>query len=268
MSAFCSDPVTATAAAPLPVMIVGAGPGAPDLMTVRAARALESAEVLVWTDSLINPAIAALAPRDCERIRTSSLTLEQLLEVVIDRARAGRRVVRLHDGDPCLYGALQEQICRLADAGLSVQVVPGVSAYQATAASLGQELTIPGLVQTIVLSRAGGRTGVPDRESLARLAALQASLCLYLSARHVEEVQQELLRHYPAETPVAIGYRVSWPDQWLTVVPLAEIAAVSRERQLIRTTLYVISPALAASGESRSRLYSAQHQHLFRAGSA
>jgi precorrin-4/cobalt-precorrin-4 C11-methyltransferase len=249
-------------------MIVGAGPGAPDLMTVRAARALESAEVLVWTDSLINPAIAALAPQGCERIRTSSLTLEQLLEVVIDRARSGRRVVRLHDGDPCLYGALQEQICRLADAGLSVEVVPGVSAYQATAASLGRELTIPGLVQTIVLSRAGGRTGVPDKESLARLAALQASLCLYLSARHVEEVQQELLRHYPAETPVAIGYRVSWPDQWLTVVPLTEIASVSRERQLIRTTLYVVSPALAACGESRSRLYSAQHQHLFRAGSA
>ena len=255
-------------APPGPVWIVGAGPGAPDLMTLRAARAVEQAEVLVWTDSLINPAIAALAPAHCERIRTSSLTLEQLLEVVIDRALAGRRVVRLHDGDPCLYGALQEQICRLADAGLAVEVVPGVSAYQATAASLGQELTIPGLVQTIVLSRAGGRTGVPERESLARLAALQASLCLYLSARHVEEVQAELLQHYPADTPVAIGYRVSWPDQWLTVVPLDQIAAVSQERQLIRTTLYVVSPALAAGGDARSRLYSAQHHHLFRGGAA
>jgi len=245
---------------------VGAGPGAPDLLTLRAARLLEQAEVLVWTDSLINPQIAALAPAGCERIRTSSLTLEEVLAVVQERALAGKRVVRLHDGDPCLYGALAEQICRLADAGLEVEVVPGLSAYQATAAALNQELTIPGLVQTIVLSRAGGRTGVPERESLERLAALRASLCLYLSARHVEEVQEELLRHYPADTPVAIGYRVSWPDQWLTVVPLEQMAAVSRERQLIRTTLYVVSPALAASADARSRLYSASHQHLFRGG--
>jgi len=248
------------------VQIVGAGPGAPDLLTLRAARAIEAAEVLVWTDSLINPQIAALAPDGCERIRTSTLTLEEVLAVVVERAHAGRRVVRLHDGDPCLYGALAEQICRLADADIAVEVVPGLSAYQATASALGQELTIPGLVQPIVLSRAGGRTGVPERESLEHLAALGASLCLYLSARHVEEVQQELLRHYPPETPVAIGYRVSWPDQWLTVVPLEAMAATSRERELIRTTLYIVSPALAAAGETRSLLYSASHNHLFRGG--
>ncbi|MCP9801488.1 precorrin-4 C(11)-methyltransferase [Synechococcus sp. RedBA-s] len=246
------------------MLIVGAGPGAVDLMTVRATRAVESADVLVWTDSLVSPQIAALASQHCERIRTSTLTLEEVMELVVARARAGLRVVRLHDGDPCLYGALAEQICRLADAGLGVEVVPGLSAYQATAAALKAELTIPGLVQTIVLSRAGGRTGVPERESLARLASLQASLCLYLSARHVESVQQELLEHYPADTPVAIGYRVSWPDQWLQVVPLERMAEVSRERQLIRTTLYVVSPALAAPGLARSKLYSASHDHLFR----
>ncbi len=248
------------------VQIVGAGPGAPDLLTLRAARAIESAQVLVWTDSLVNPQIAALAPPDCESVRTSTLTLEEVMAVVVERARAGQRVVRLHDGDPCLYGALQEQICRLADAGLAVEVVPGLSAYQATAAALGAELTIPGRVQTIVLSRAGGRTGTPERESLARLAALQASLCLYLSARHVEEVQEELLQHYPADTPVAIGYRVSWPDQWLTVVPLEAMALVSRERNLIRTTLYVVSPALRDADGARSLLYSASHNHLFRGG--
>ncbi|MFO8238856.1 MAG: precorrin-4 C(11)-methyltransferase [Prochlorococcaceae cyanobacterium] len=250
----------------IPLAIVGAGPGAPDLLTLRAARLIEQAEVLVYTDSLVNPQIAALAPSKCERVRTSTLTLEQVLELLVQRAGAGKRVVRLHDGDPCLYGALAEQICRLADAGIAVEVVPGISAYQATAAALGAELTIPGLVQTIVLSRSGGRTGVPERESLARLAALQASLCLYLSARHVEEVQAELLRHYPPDTPVAIGYRVSWPDQWLTVVPLAAMAHESRERGLIRTTLYVVSPALAPPDQARSRLYSASHRHLFRGG--
>ncbi len=258
------EPSTPAPGAASQVLIVGAGPGAVDLMTVRATRAVEAADVLVWTDSLVSPQIAALAPAHCERIRTSTLTLEEVIDLVVERARAGLRVVRLHDGDPCLYGALAEQICRLADAGLEVEVVPGLSAYQATAAALKAELTIPGLVQTIVLSRAGGRTGVPERESLAHLASLRASLCLYLSARHVESVQQELLQHYPADTPVAIGYRVSWPDQWLQVVPLEQMAAVSRERQLIRTTLYVVSPALAAPEQARSRLYSANHDHLFR----
>ena len=248
------------------VWIVGAGPGAPDLLTLRAARVIEQAEVLIWTDSLVNPQLAAMAPATCERIRTSTLTLEEVMAVMLDRAAAGQRVVRLHDGDTCLYSALHEQLCRLLDADVNVEVVPGLSAYQATAAALQAELTIPGLVQTLILSRAGGRTGVPEREELQHLASLQASLCLYLSARHVEEVQAELLRHYPAETPVAIGYRVSWPDQWIQVVPLSEMARVSQERDLIRTTLYVVSPALAAPGAARSRLYSASHHHLFRGG--
>ena len=248
------------------VWIVGAGPGAIDLLTLRAARLIEAAEVLIWADSLVNPAVAALAPESCERLRTSNLTLEEVMAVLIDRARAGKRVVRLHDGDPCLYGALQEQVHAIRAAGLSVEVVPGLSAYQGTAAALTSELTIPGLVQTIVLSRAGGRTGVPERESLERLAALQASLCLYLSARHVEEVQAELLRHYPADTPVAIAYRVSWPDEWIRVVPLSDMAAASRERGLIRTTLYLVSPALRAPDQARSLLYSASHAHLFRGG--
>ena len=248
------------------VWIVGAGPGAPDLLTLRAARAIEQAEVLIWTDSLVNPQLAAMAAEGCERVRTSTLTLEEVMAVMLERTAAGKRVVRLHDGDTCLYSALHEQLCRLLDADVEVEVVPGLSAYQATAAALQAELTIPGLVQTIVLSRAGGRTGVPEREQLQQLAALQASLCLYLSARHVEEVQAELLLHYPADTPVAIGYRVSWPDQWLQVVPLAEMARASQERELIRTTLYVVSPALAAPGAARSRLYSASHHHLFRGG--
>jgi len=245
------------------ISIVGAGPGATDLLTLRAAEHLKQAEVLVWTDSLVSPDIAALAPESCERIRTSSMTLEEVLPLLVNRAQAGKRVVRLHDGDPCLYGALSEQICGLADAGIELEVVPGLSAYQATAAALKAELTIPGLVQTIVLSRAGGRTGVPERENLQHLASLGASLCLYLSARHVEEVQATLLQHYSAETPVAIGYRVSWPDQWLSVVPLKQMATTSREQELIRTTLYVVSPALAA-GRQRSKLYSPDHKHLFR----
>ena len=247
------------------ISIVGAGPGAPDLLTRRAEQRIQSADVLIWTDSLVSPEIAALASDHCERIRTSTLTLEQVIPLMIDRSSQGSRVVRLHDGDPCLYSALNEQICALADAGVTVEVVPGISAYQATAAAINAELTIPGVVQTIVLGRTGGRTGVPEREHLDHLARLQASLCLYLSARHVDEVQSTLLQHYPADTPVAIGYRVSWPDQSIDVVPLKAMADATRARKLIRTTLYVISPALRErNGSERSRLYSPEHDHLFR----
>ena len=246
-----------------PISIVGAGPGAMDLMTIRAFERLKQAEVLVWTDSLIPPEIALLAPEDCECITTSSLTLEEILPLLIDRYKKGKKVVRLHDGDPCLYGALSEQICGLTEANVEVEVVPGVSAYQATAAALNTELTIPGLVQTIIISRAAGRTGTPERERLENLASLGASLCLYLSARHIKEVEQTLLKYYSPDTPVAIGYRVSWEDQWLKIVPLKEMASTSIKRGLIRTTLYLISPAFKKN-ITRSKLYEPKHTHLFR----
>lgn len=260
------DVLNVRAQPPGSVAVVGAGPGAPDLLTVRACQRVRDAQVLVWADSLVSPAVAALAPADCIRMSTRSLTLETVMEVMLEKARAGKRVVRLHDGDPCLYGALHEQICRLAEAGVDVEVVPGVSAYQATAAALGQALTIPGLVQTVVLTRASGRTGTPEREALKRVARLQASLCLYLSARHVEAVQEELLLHYPADTPVAVAFRVSWPDERLLITSLAAMAATTAEHKLIRTTLYLVSPALAASPNCRSRLYAPGHSHLFRGG--
>ncbi len=245
------------------ISIVGAGPGAPDLLTRRAEDRIAHADVLIWTDSLVSPQIADLAPAGCEKIRTSTLTLEQVLPLMIERVSTGKNVVRLHDGDPCLYGALSEQVSGLADAGIEVEVVPGISAYQATASALKAELTIPGLVQTIVLSRSGGRTGVPEREELRHLASLRASLCLYLSARHVDEVQSTLLEHYPADTPVAIGYRVSWPDESLDLVPLDQMAKVTHDRNLIRTTLFVISTAFRSTN-LRSKLYSPDHDHLFR----
>ena len=246
-----------------PISIVGAGPGALDLITIRAQERLKTADVLVWTDSLIPIQITKLVKDDCEKIKTSSLTLEEILLILIKKHKEGKKIVRLHDGDPCLYGAISEQICRLNDEGIEVEVVPGVSAYQATAATLGFELTIPDLTQTIILSRADGRTGKPERENLHKLASIQSSLCLYLSARHVEEVQSIIINYYPANTPVAIAYRVTWPDEWITVVPLSEMAKTSQKQNLIRTTLYIISPTLKI-GDNRSKLYSPTHSHLFR----
>ena len=141
-----------------PISIVGAGPGALDLMTIRAQQRLKSADVLVWTDSLIPIQITKLVKDGCEKIKTSSLTLEEILLILIKRHKEGKKIVRLHDGDPSLYGAISEQICRLNDEGIEVEIVPGVSAFQATAATLGFELTVPDLTQTIILSRADGRT--------------------------------------------------------------------------------------------------------------
>ena len=246
-----------------PISIVGAGPGALDLMTIRAQERLKSAEVLVWTDSLIPIQITSLVKDDCEQIKTSTLTLEEIIHVLIEKHNEGKRVVRLHDGDPSLYGAISEQICRLNDEGIKVEIIPGVSAFQATAATLGFELTIPNLTQTIILSRADGRTGKPEKESLQKLASIQSSLCLYLSARHIEEVQSILVKYYPEDTPVAIAYRITWPDEWVKVIPLSEMAKTSKEKKLIRTTLYIISPTLKIRNQ-RSKLYDPTHSHLFR----
>jgi len=246
-----------------PISIVGAGPGALDLMTIRAQERLKTADVLVWTDSLIPIQITNLVKDECEKIKTSSLTLEEILSILIKKHKEGKKIVRLHDGDPCLYGAISEQICRLNDEGIEVEIIPGVSAYQATAATLGFELTIPNSTQTIILSRADGRTGKPRNESLKKLASIKSSLCLYLSARHVEEVQSTLTDYYPADTPVAIAYRVTWPDEWIKVVPLSDMAKASKEQKLIRTTLYIISPTLK-NGNNRSKLYDPTHSHLFR----
>ncbi len=245
------------------ISIVGAGPGALDLLTIRAHQRLKTADVLVWTDSLIPEQIANLVSDDCEKIKTSSLTLEGILQILIKKYKEGKNIVRLHDGDPCLYGAISEQICRLNDAGIQIEIIPGVSAYQATAANIGVELTIPDLTQTIILSRADGRTGKPKNENLHKLASIQSSLCLYLSARHVEEVQSILIKYYPLDTPVAIAHRITWPDEWLRVIPLSEMAKTSKEKKLIRTTLYIISPTLKI-GKNRSKLYSPSHSHLFR----
>ncbi|BEV35894.1 precorrin-4 C(11)-methyltransferase [Synechococcus sp. M16CYN] len=246
-----------------PISFVGAGPGASDLLTLRAADRLRSADTLVWADSLVCPAITKLVPERCEKIRTSKMTLEEIISVLVDKQRSGQRVVRLHDGDTALYSAINEHICMLTDYNIPVEVVPGISAYQATAAGLATELTIPGVVQTVILGRASGRTGVPNNESLSRLAALKASLCLYLSAHYVEEVQSTLLEYYPVDTPVAVGHRVSWPDELLSVTPLNEMTAFTRKHKLLRTTLYIVSPALV-SGPQRSCLYSPNYNHLFR----
>ena len=245
------------------VYILGAGPGDPELITVRGQRLLQQADVVLYANSLVPQQILNWTRSEAEKIGTASMTLETILPLMIERVRAGKSVIRLHSGDPSLYSAIHEQIQALVEAEVPFEVIPGISAFQAAAAKLNAELTIPGLVQSIILTRISGRTQVPETEELASLAAHKTSLCLYLSARHIEAAQTQLMQHYPADTPVAICYRVGWPDERIHVVPLAAMATTTRDENLIRTTLYLVSPALNATA-ARSRLYNPEHNHLFR----
>ena len=252
------------------VYIIGAGPGAPDLLTVKALKILQKADVIIVADSLVPKQMLESVRADAEIIRSGNKTLEEIVPLMIERVRSHKSVVRLHSGDLTLYSAIHEQMQALKEASIPFEVIPGISAFQAAAAQLGVELTIPGLVQTIILTRISGRaSAVPDSEELASLAAHQASLCLYLSARHVEAAQAKLLKHYSADTPVAVCFRIGWPDEKIWLVDLDKMAATTHEHNLIRTTLYLISPALKTalnpdSLKTRSRLYHPEHSHIFR----
>ena len=264
-----SDAVSQLAEVTLPklspaVYIVGAGPGDPELLTVKAQKLLAQADVILFADSLIPEQILTGVRSFAEVIPTADKTLEEILPLMVERVRASKSVVRLHSGDPSLYSAIHEQIQALAAADIPFEVIPGISAFQAAAAKLGVELTIPGLVQTIILTRIGGRSQVPEKEELSSLAAHQASLCLYLSARHVEAAQNQLMEYYPGDTPVAICFRLGWPDERILLVRLHEMAGVTQQEKLKRTTLYLISPALGKVELMRSRLYHPEHSHLFR----
>ncbi len=250
------------------VYIVGAGPGDPDLLTIKAKKILDQADVILYANSLVPKQVLKDVRSDAELIPTGSKTLEDIIPLMIERVRENKSVVRLHSGDLTLYSAIHEQMQALAEAQIPVELVPGIGAFQDAAAKLGVELTVPGLVQSIILTRISGRaSSVPEAEELDSLASHKASLALYLAARHVESAQEKLLKHYPADTPVAICYRLGWEDEKIRVVPLDEMAKISREEDLIRTTMYLVSPALAGKQvEARSQLYHPQHSHLFRQG--
>lgn len=247
------------------VYFIGAGPGDPDLLTLKAYKILAQADVILYADSLVPKQILSDIRADAQLIPTGNKVLEEILPLMIEKVRDNQVVVRLHSGDLTLYSAIYEQIKALNAADIPFELIPGISAFQAAAAKLAVELTVPDLVQTIILTRiSGAASAVPESEELASLAAHKASLCLYLSARHAEIAQAKLLEHYAPDTPVAICFRVGWEDEKIVVVPLEKMAVVTQTENLIRTTLYIISPALTANQSVRSQLYHPEHSHLFR----
>lgn len=235
------------------VHFVGAGPGAPDLITLRGAELLKKADVVIYAGSLVNPALLELCPPGCAVYNSAEMTLEQVL-AVIEGAKE-KKIVRLHTGDPCLYGAVREQMDALDRRHIPYDVTPGVSSFCGAAAALGVEYTLPGVSQSVILTRMAGRTAVPAGESVAALAAYGASMVIFLSAGMLEELQNELLKGACApDTPAALVYRATWPEEKTVRCTVGTLARTGREHQISKTALVLVGDFLSA-GYERSRLY-------------
>lgn len=240
------------------VHFIGAGPGAPDLITLRAQALLASSAVCLYAGSLIPAEVLAHCPTDARLVDTADLTLDEIVAELVAAHRAGTDVARLCSGDPSLFSAVAEQIRRLDAAGVPYDIVPGVPAFAAAAAALRRELTVPGVGQTVVLTRTAERaTPMPEGEDLASLSASGATLVLHLSAQRIEAVVDELLPHYGPDCPVAVVAFASRPEEVVLRGTLAEIAALSREAGIRRTAVIIVGKVLAAEGFADSYLYSA-----------
>ena len=245
------------------VDFVGAGPGDPELLTLRGRRLLENADLILYAGSLVPRELTRCA-KDGAVVRSSAaMTLEEQTALMGDCCRRGLSVVRLHTGDPSLYGAIGEQMARLDAMGIPYAITPGVSAFQAAAAALTSQFTIPGKTQTVILTRGEGRTPVPPTEKLHLLARSRSTMCIYLSADIVEDVERELLMEYPGETPVAVCYRLTWKEQQIWVTTLGNLAATVRHNHLTLDTLIVVGDAIG-NRQGASRLYSSRFTHLYR----
>lgn len=249
------------------VHFVGAGPGAPDLITLRGAALLRRADVIIYAGSLVNPALLDMARADCRIYNSAEMTLEQVLAVMEDAEKQGGDVVRLHTGDPCLYGAIREQMDALDERGIPWDDTPGVSSFCGAAASLGAEYTLPGISQSVIITRMAGRTPVPERERLERLAEHGASMAVFLSAGMLEQVQAALLRGgYERETPAAIVYRATWPDERIVRCTVGTLAAAGAAADIRKTAMILVGGFLGREYD-RSRLYDPAFTTAFRKGS-
>ncbi|MCG0278719.1 MAG: precorrin-4 C(11)-methyltransferase [Thermanaeromonas sp.] len=245
------------------VYFIGAGPGDPELITVKGQRLLREAEVVIYAGSLVNPALLSWARPEARIYDSSSLTLEEIIDLMEKAVRRGQKVARLHTGDTSLYSAIQEQIEALEARGIPYEIVPGVSSFSAAAAAVRKEFTLPGQSQTLILTRRAGRTPVPEAENLAALSLHQASLCLFLSAHCLKEAAQELATGYGLEAPAALVYKASWPEERILYGSLADIADRAQKEGIERTALLLVGDFLRGRGQ-RSRLYHPAFSHGFR----
>ncbi|NOZ68456.1 MAG: precorrin-4 C(11)-methyltransferase [Deferribacteres bacterium] len=247
------------------VYFIGAGAGDPELITLKGRRLLDSADVVIYAGSLVNPAL--LEGLSASLHDSAGMTLDEIINLIRESFETGKRTVRLHTGDPCLYGAISEQIERLRKLDIPYEVVPGVSSAMAGAAALGQELTIPEVSQTVIFTRIEGRTPVPEKEKLAELARHGASMVIFLSIGMIERVREALLKGYAEDTPVVVIEKVSWPEERIIRGTLKDIAALVKEAGIKKTALIYVGDALRASEGplgKESRLYHRDFRHGYR----
>lgn len=245
------------------IEIVGAGPGDPELVSVRGKRFLEEADLILYAGSLVPEELTHYAKPGCVVRSSASMNLEEQFALMKEFYDRGTLVVRLHTGDPCIYGAIQEQMAFFDKYGMSYHITPGISSFQAAAAELRSQFTIPEKVQSIILTRGEGRTPMPEKEQLHKLAKSQSTMCIYLSAAIVDDVQRELLMEYPPETPVAACYKLTWKEQKVYRGQLKDLAKIVHDNNLTLTTLLVVGDAID-NREGLSKLYADNFKHLFR----
>ena len=248
------------------VHFVGAGPGAPDLITRRGAQLLREVDVIIYAGSLVNPALLGLAKADCRIYNSAEMTLEQVLEVMTTAERAGQTTVRLHTGDPCLYGAIREQMDALEATGVAYDDTPGVSSFCGAAAALNAEYTLPGVSQSVIITRMEGRTPVPEGENLASLAAHGATMVIFLSAGMLEGVQEALLQGaYTPSTPAAIVYKATWPEEKIVRCSVGTLVQCGQQAGIRSTALILVGDFLQPDYQ-RSKLYDPAFTTGFRKG--
>lgn len=250
------------------VHFVGAGPGAPDLITVRGAEYLKQADVVIYAGSLVNPVLLGMCREDCKIYNSAEMTLEQVIEVMKQAEAEGKTTLRLHTGDPCLYGAIREQMDILDELGIAYDDIPGVSSFCGAAAAIRGEYTLPGVSQSVIITRMAGRTPVPEGERLSRLAEHGATMVLFLSAGLLEEVEQELLQGaYTENTPAAIVYKATWPEEKVLYCTVGTLAKSAAEAGICKTALILVGDFLQSSYE-RSKLYDPTFTTEFREGTS
>ena len=249
------------------IHFVGAGSGAVDLITVRGQRLLSQADLIIYAGSLVNPALLEGAKPGCQVMDSARMTLEEVLEAMLEAERTGRMTVRLHTGDPCAYGAIREQMDALDADGIPYDDTPGVSSFCGAAAALNAEYTLPTISQTVIITRMEGRTPVPEKEQLASLAAHGATMVIFLSIGLIDKVQQALLAGgaYTSETPAAVVYKASWPEQKVVRCTVGTLAGSTRANGITKTALIVVGEFLGTRYE-RSKLYDPTFTTEFRKG--
>ncbi len=245
------------------IEIVGAGPGDPELCSIRGRRFLEMADLILYAGSLVPKELTTCAKAGATVRSSAAMNLEEQFTIMKEFYDKGLFVVRLHTGDPCIYGAIQEQMAFFDAYGMSYHITPGISSFQAAAAALNSQFTIPEKTQTIILTRGEGRTAMPEKEKLHLLARSQSTMCIFLSASIVDDVQKQLLEHYPEDTPVAACYHLTWKDERIYRGVLKDLAKIVKENKLTLTTMLVIGEAIG-NREGLSRLYADEFKHLFR----